>query len=203
MFKEKGGEGRMKRRGNIRAIARPYKGQPAFGRPGIEPRWTSSAKDGVGTAYSSSSRVWYTISHGILNEVYYPTIDRPQIRDLQYLVTDGETFFHEEKRHLEHKVECLSRHALGFRISSTDPERRYRIIKEVIGDPHQDSVLIHTSLEGDERFLSKLKLYALLAPHIEVGGWGNNGQVREVAGQEILTANKKGIWLALGASVPF
>ena len=41
----------------------------AFGRPGIEPRWTGSAKDGVGTAYSSSSRVWYTLSLGILNEV--------------------------------------------------------------------------------------------------------------------------------------
>jgi glucoamylase len=157
----------------------------------------------MGTAYSSASGVWYTISHGILNEVYYPTIDHPQIRDLQYLVTDGETFFHEEKRHLEHKVECLSHHALGFRISSADPQRRYRIIKEVIGDPHQNSVLIHTILEGDERFLSNVKLYALLAPHLEVGGWGNDGQVREAAGQEILAAHKKGTWLVLGASVPF
>lgn len=26
----------------------------AFGAPGIEPRWTFSAKDGVGTAYDSS-----------------------------------------------------------------------------------------------------------------------------------------------------
>ena len=29
----------------------------AFGAPGIEPRWTSSAKDGIGTAYHSSSRL--------------------------------------------------------------------------------------------------------------------------------------------------
>lgn len=50
----------------------------AFGSPGIPPRWTSSQKDGIGTAYSSASRVWFTISHGILNEIYYPTIDRPQ-----------------------------------------------------------------------------------------------------------------------------
>jgi glucoamylase len=183
--------------------AEPSKPQAAFGRPGIEPRWTGSAKDGVGTAYSSSSRVWYTISLGILNEMYYPTIDRPQVRDLQYLVTDGETFFHDEKRHLESKVESLSNHALGFRITNTDPQKRYRIIKEVIGDPHQDCVLIHTKLEGEEGFLSKLKLYALLAPHLEVGGWGNNGQVKLVAGQEILTAHKKGAWLALGATLPF
>lgn len=147
--------------------------------------------------------MWYTISLGILNEVYYPTIDRPQIRDLQYLVTDGETFFHEEKRHLESKLEFLSHHALGFRITNADPEGRYRIIKEVIGDPHQDSVLIHTILEGDARFLSRLKLCVLLAPHLEVGGWSNNGQIREVAGRRILTAHKKGTWLALGATVPF
>ena len=58
---------------------------PATGGPGIEPRWTRSDKEGVGTAYSALSRVWFTVSKGILNEIYYPTIDRPQIRDLQYL----------------------------------------------------------------------------------------------------------------------
>jgi glucoamylase len=177
--------------------------RPAFGRPGMEPRWTSSAKDCVGTAYSASSRIWYTISHGILNEVYFPTIDRPQIRDLQYLITDGETFFHEERRHLRSELACLSLHALGVQMINTDPLNRYRIIKEVIGDPHQDSVLIRTRLEGEEQWLSKLKLYALLAPHLEVGGWGNNGYVAEVAGQRILVAHKKGTWLALGATIPF
>lgn len=179
------------------------KSRKAFGHPGIEPRWTSSAKDGIGTAYSTSSCVWYTLSHGILNEVYYPTIDRPQIRDLEYLVTDGETFFHEEKRHLENRLECLSPDTLGYRITNADPEGRYRIIKEVCSDPHQASVLVHTRLEGDEQLLARLKLYVLLAPHLEVGGWGNNGSVTEVAGRRILTAHKQGTWLALGATIPF
>src|SRR4030095_8615166 len=49
----------------------------AFGAPGIEPRWTSSAKEGVGTAYHTSCRVWFTLSHGIVNEIYYPHIDQP------------------------------------------------------------------------------------------------------------------------------
>src|SRR5512135_1665266 len=73
-------------------------GHAASGGPGGEPRWTRSDKDGVGTAYSALSRVWFTVSKGILNEVYYPTIDRPQIRDLQYLVSDGETFFSDERQ---------------------------------------------------------------------------------------------------------
>ena len=37
----------------------------------------------LGTADSASSGVWLTVSKGILNEVYYSTIDQPQIRDQQ------------------------------------------------------------------------------------------------------------------------
>jgi glucoamylase len=54
----------------------------AFGAPGMSPRWTSSLKDSVGTAYSASSRIWFTVSHGVLNELYHPTIDHPQTRDI-------------------------------------------------------------------------------------------------------------------------
>jgi glucoamylase len=53
------------------------------GAPGIEPRWTSSAKDGLGTAYHTSSRLWFTLSHGIVNEAYYPYVDTPNTRDLK------------------------------------------------------------------------------------------------------------------------
>ena len=61
----------------------------AFGAPGLGPRWTSSVKDAVVTAYAGSSRIWFTCSHGVLNEVYYPTIDHAQVRDMEFLLTDG------------------------------------------------------------------------------------------------------------------
>src|SRR5438477_223583 len=64
----------------------------AFGAPGIEPRWSSSAKEGVGTAYHTSCRAWFTLSHGIVNEIYYPHVDQPNTRDFQFLISDGETF---------------------------------------------------------------------------------------------------------------
>ncbi len=175
----------------------------AFGRPGIEPRWTHGSKEGVGTAYAASSRIWFTLWNGIITEVYYPTVDRPQIRDLQYLVTDGESFFQEEKRHLISKVERLSPDALEYRITNTDPERRYSIVKEIITDPHLPCILQRTQLIREPRFLSRLRLYTLCAPHLEVGGWGNNAYVVEVAGQQILTAEKSGTWLAFAATVPF
>ena len=175
----------------------------AFGAPGIPPRWTRSSKDGLGTAYNTASRVWFTLSHGILNEVYFPTVDSPQIRDLEYLITDGETFFHEEKRDLETKLEYLEKHALGFRLTGVDPLARYRLVKEIIADPHLPCILIRTRLEGDEEVLRKLRLYVLIAPHLEGRGWGNNARKVRIAGKELLVADRGPIQLALGASIPF
>jgi glucoamylase len=175
----------------------------AFGWPGIEPRWTHGAKDGVGTAYAASSRIWFTFWNGVITEVYHPTVDRPQLRDLQYLVTDGQSFFHDEKRDLNSKLERLADHGLGYRCTNSDPAGRYTIVKEIIADPHLACVLQHTRLTGDEAFLSKLRLYALCAPHLEVGGWGNSGYVARVAGRTILIAEKDRRWLALVATVPF
>jgi glucoamylase len=50
----------------------------AFGQPGLEPRWQQGNKDGVGTADSLSNQVWFTLSRGILNEVYINSLN-PQI----------------------------------------------------------------------------------------------------------------------------
>ena len=94
---------------------------PAFGKPGLSPTWTSSKKDAVSTAYSASSRVWFTVSHGTLNEIYYPTIDRPQTRDMELLFTDGETFYHEEKRDIAYDFRYVDRDAPAIRVVEAIP----------------------------------------------------------------------------------
>ena len=161
----------------------------AFGAPGIEPRWTHGNKNGVGTAYAASSRIWFTLFGGIVTEVYYPTVDRPQMRDLQYLVTDGKSFFHEEKRDLKTTVERISGHTLGFHCTNSDPDGRYSISKEVITDPHFPCVLQRTRLTGpDEKFLNTLKLFALCAPHLQVGGYGNTGYVKGGVGKSLVAS---------------
>ena len=40
----------------------PNPNENAFGAPGMEPRWTHGNKNGVGTAYSASSKIWFTLS---------------------------------------------------------------------------------------------------------------------------------------------
>ncbi|NYF79133.1 glycoside hydrolase family 15 protein [Granulicella arctica] len=176
---------------------------PAFGSPGLKPRWTSSRKDSVSTAYAASSRVWFTLSHGTLNEIYYPTIDRPQTRDMELLFTDGETFFHEEKRNFTYDFQYIDPHAPAVRVSGSDPQGRYTVTKEFISDPHHPVVLMNVKVTGDEAVLSRLKCYPLLAPHLNGGGAGNSARSIEVAGQRAILAWKGNTSLALGADCGF
>jgi len=175
----------------------------AFGAPGMEPRWTSSKKDSVVTAYSAASRIWFTSSHGTLNEIYYPTIDKPQTRDMELLFTDEETFFHEEKRDFEYDFHYIDPDAPAVRVVGNDPTGRYTVTKEFITDPHHPVVLMHVKIEGDEAVLAKLKCYALLAPHLDGGGAGNSARAVDIAGHRSVLAWKNGIALAFGASCGF
>src|SRR5206468_8995488 len=58
-------------------------------------------------------------------------------------------------------------------------------------------------LVGDAACSSKLHLYMLRAPHLQVGGWSNDGYVIQVADRKILMAEKAGVWLALGGTLQF
>jgi glucoamylase len=175
----------------------------AFGAPGMQPRWTSSVKDAVGTAYAASSRIWFTCSHGILNEIYHPTIDRAQVRDMGFLITDGETFVHEEKRDLLSRFEYIHPEALGVRYTNCDPDGRYALTKEIICDPHHSVVLTHVRLTGHADLLPRLKVYALLAPHLNGGGANNSARAVDIAGHSVFMAWKDNWSLAMTASCGF
>ena len=183
---------------------KPAENSTAFGAPGIEPRWTSSAKEGVGTAYHTSCRVWFTLSHGIVNEIYYPYIDQPNTRDFQFLISDGETFCHEEKRDLAHSVEYPERDCLLYRLTNTEPRGRYRLVKHVLTDPHRSVLLVHTKLEVfDESLRGKLHLYALLAPHLAGFGAGNSGWCAQLGDDKLLHAQRQDVHLLMACSSGF
>ena len=175
----------------------------AFGQPGIEPKWTSSSKEGIGTALSDDSPVWFTLAYGILNEIYYPRVDSANTRDAQYLVTDGRTFFHEEKRDLNHHIEYADERALAFRQTNSDPAGRYRIVKETITDPSAPVVLVHTRYEALKPEAHRYHIYALVAPHLGNQGMDNSGRALTIDGRECLVTERSGTALAVVASVPF
>ncbi|MGE5321425.1 MAG: glycoside hydrolase family 15 protein, partial [Actinomycetota bacterium] len=186
-----------------RVASRPAQPQEAFGRPGLAPIWSSSAKEAVGTAYAVASRVWFTLADGIITETFYPTIDRPQIKDFQFLVSDGETFFHEEKQDMDTEMEPIEDHTLGYRVTNSDREGRYRLIKQIICDPHQPCLLVHVRLETSPEWKGRLRLYALLNPHIGGRGWNNSARRLEVSGKAILLCWQDRTHLAMGVSSNF
>ena len=175
----------------------------APGWPGIPPRWTSSAKSGIGTALNQHSRVWFTTSHGILNEVYYPRVDQACTRDMGFIVTDGKGFFSEEKRHCKFENVPVEPGVPAYELTNTEMQGRYRINKEVLTDPYRNVVLQKirfTPLQG--RF-ADFRLYALLAPHLANWGNGNTGWVGDYKSVRMLFAERDGCALAFGCSNPW
>ncbi|GLH73419.1 glucan 1,4-alpha-glucosidase [Geothrix limicola] len=170
------------------------------GWPGIPPRWTSSAKSGVGTALRASGRTWFTLSHGIVNEVYYSRIDQACTRDLGLIVTDGVRFFSEEKRHTQHEVTTVADGIPAFRVVNTCREGRYRIEKEILADPSREVVLQRITFVPLVGTLSGYSVHVLLAPHLENAGNGNTAWVDEVKGVPMLLAVRNGTALALACS---
>ena len=170
------------------------------GYPGIPATWTSSAKTGVGTSAGTHSRVWFTISHGILDEVYFPFIDQPNTRDLGLLISDGLEFFSEEKRAANHAIAPIAPGVPGYRLTNTCKDGRYRIRKTIIADPRRDVVLQAVRFEALIGSVKDYHLYALLAPHLEDHGSGNHGWSGMYKGAIMLFAQRGGTALALACS---
>jgi len=174
----------------------------APGWPGIPPRWTSSAKTGIGTALNLHSRVWFTLSHGILNEVYFPRVDQACIRDFGLIVTDGREFFSEEKRHCTFENTPIEPGVPVYELTNTHMQGRYRIEKEVLTDPVRNVVLQKVRFVPLQGKLSDYRIYALLASHLANFGYGNTGWTAHYKGTPMLFAERESCALALACSAP-
>ncbi len=179
-------------------------GPVAPGAPGIPPTWSSSDKDTVGTSHYAS-RVWFTIGHGILNEVYWPRVDRPQVRDLGFIVADDSGFWSEVKRDATHAIRY---EAPGVpAITVVHGHARYELTLRICTDDHADVVRIEARLEdrrdpGDpDRAAHPLRLYPLLAPHLGFAGLRGRAWAGAYKGRPMLFA-QDGTWALALASDP-
>ncbi len=175
----------------------------APGWPGIPPRWTSSAKSGIGTALNQHSKVWFTLSHGILNEVYFPRVDQACTRDMGFIVTNGRDFFSEEKRNCSFENHPIEPGIPAYELVNTCNSGRYRIHKEVLSDPYRNVVLQKVRFEPLQGQMSDYRLYALLSPHLANFGYGNTGWVDEYKGYPMFFAQHDGVTLSLVSSAPW
>lgn len=181
----------------------PFPAKEPFGKPGVEPRWSRGAKQGVGTALSDNSKVWFTIADGIVTEVYYPAVDTANIKDLRLLITDSRTFFDEEGRDTSSKIEYVDDKAPAFIVTNTARSGAYRVTKKILTDPASNSFVMNVAFKALKGRQEDYKLYLLLAPHIKNMGLGNSGRCANYGGFSYLLAWREDIALALTSDVPF
>jgi len=166
--------------------------ETAPGAPGIDPTWSSSDKDLVGTALGPA-RLWFTLGHGILNEVYYPRIDLPQIRDLGFIVADDAGFWVEVKR-LD--PPDITTPAAGIPLPTVLHRHPcFTLRLRICPDPHRDVLLMEIVLEGD----ANLRPYLLIAPHLGGTGRDNLAEATRHRGRQVLWAEQGPFGLALMA----
>lgn len=165
----------------------------AFGSPGMGPTWTSSSKDLVGCALGPA-RLWFTSGFGILNEVYFPRVDIPQIRDLGFILADDQGFWVEVKRLNSYSTRIPLAGVPALEVLHTHP--RFELVLRFAPDPLRDVMLIDVHLESDEQ----LRPYALLAPHLGGTGRANYAEAARHHGRRILWAEQGPFALALAAA---
>jgi glucoamylase len=149
------------------------------------------------------SRVWFTISHGILNEIYYPRVDQACTRDLGLIVTDGSSFFSEEKRHCSFENLAIEPGIPAYELVNTSRDGRYRIEKEVLTDPYRNVLLQRIRFHPMQGNLRDYHLHVLLAPHLGNFGFGNTAWVGDYKSVPMLFAERESLALALACSVPW
>jgi glucoamylase len=155
----------------------------APGAPGFNAYWPSAAKVGFGTANTLASKVWFTLNNGVMTEVYYPTLDVPNVQTLQLLIvsSDGKRV-ETEAEDTVHRVEAPDPQALLFRQINTAKSGAYTITKTYVTDTQRSSVLVDVSFRWNLANRFEGALYVYYDPSL------NNSGMHDAAWAE-------GIWL--------
>jgi glucoamylase len=146
----------------------------APGGPGANPDWLPANKTGFGTSYTRASNVWFTLQGGRLSEVYYPRLDTPSVRNLDFVITDGQSFAQRAQdmptttrlANLQpgRRKSGDDSESLTYQIVNTDTSNRWRLTTTYVTDPSRPTLLINvefTSLNGQP-----YQVYAVYQPQL-------------------------------------
>ena len=120
----------------------------APGAPGLDAHWPSAAKNGFGTSNTLASKVWFTLNNGVMTEVFYPTLDVPNVQTLQLIVVsaDGKRV-ETEAEDMEHQIASLDSSSMMFRQINKSRRGDYTISKTYVSDPERSSILISVNFQ--------------------------------------------------------
>ena len=139
-----------------------------------------AAKEFLGTSLSGGSRVYFTGAEGIVTEVFYPTLDKVQNVDMQFLVLDAAGSWGagqaEERKQHQHKVSLIDKHAMAWQVEITADNGKWKITKKIFTDPDRASLIQRVTFQTLEsgKAVQDYRVYALNNPAIENSGGGES-----------------------------
>ncbi|MBV8859657.1 MAG: glucan 1,4-alpha-glucosidase [Acidobacteria bacterium] len=129
----------------------------APGAPGKDAQWPGAGKEAVGTSNTEGSKVWFTLRGGVLDEVYYPTVDVANTQTLKFVVTGCGGGAPPGEEAALHRLEITDPRALSFR--QTSETHAYTLKKSYTTDPERPVLLIDVEFDGRCRALQRLYVY--------------------------------------------
>ena len=116
---------------------------------GLDAHWPTAAKNGFGTSTSLASKVWFTLADSGMTEVFFPTLDVPNVQVLHFgVIFRGRV--ENEIHNMIHHLEIPNPNSLTFRQVNKAKSGQYTITKTYITDPRRNTVLIHIDFNSQE-----------------------------------------------------
>jgi glucoamylase len=172
---------------------------PAPGEPGVAADWNEPSVTGFADSLGSSSKVWYTIGNGELENAFYPETDTPDTNGLQYVVTNGSSFTDLETTGTTHTTTLADPTSLTWQQVNTATNGDFTITKTYIADPSRSVILVQTTFDNTSG--SPLFLYVDYHPQEDNDGMGNTGGTDSASGD--LEAENGPVASALTSSLGF
>lgn len=177
----------------------------APGGPGASSTWAPAKKSFLGTSTTNGSRVYFSGYRSIVTEVFYPTLDKAQSVDLQFLVGDtAKTFVDEEKIQASYSATQPNNRSMRWSTSVSNSGHNWQITKNIFTDPARNALVqrvTFTALNGKN--VSNFNLYLLHNPSMNNSGASDTGKVLASGGRTLLVASESNRASAIAVSRPW
>ena len=143
----------------------------APGAPGADAHWPSAAKNGFGTANGLGSKVWFTLADGVMTEVYYPTLDVPNVQMLQLVIVTADGKVETESDDTNHFLQVLDdARSLSFRQENRAKSGAYTITKNYVSDPERSSAFVNVNFHWNATGQCRCSIYVYYDPSLNNSG---------------------------------
>lgn len=163
-----------------------------------------ATKQAIGTAYEptgSASPLWFTLTGGRITELFYPSVDEPQLGELQFIVTDGKSFISQQRQDTLSEVRYQDE-GLVIQVHGRDQNQSYTYSQEIFSDSASPALRIRTHF----RWLTAgLRVFIAFKPTIHGQSARNFGEATSsylLAGA-ITPPGKEPVFATLMASTPW